>query len=105
MFFRNLTLFRFPESVAKSIERLPDDLEQHRLRECGPLELATRGFVSPYGRDSEVLVHGTGAFSLLAVGSEERLLPGVVVAEELADRIAKIGEKQGGDPARRNASD
>ena len=98
MFFRNLSLFRFPESVVKSLENLPDELEQHRLRECGPLEMSTRGFVSPYGRDSEVLVHGSGTFSLLAVGSEERMLPGVVVAEELADRIAKIGEQQGRRP-------
>ena len=51
-----------------------------------------------HGAYSAILVHGTGAFSLLAVGSEERLLPGVVVAEELADRIAKIGEKQGRRP-------
>ena len=68
MFFRNLSLFRFPESVVKSLENLPDELEQHRLRECGPLEMSTRGFVSPYGRDSEVLVHGSGTFSLLEIG-------------------------------------
>jgi recombination associated protein RdgC len=98
MFFRNLSLFRFPESVVKSIKRLPKDLEAHRLRECGPLELATRGFVSPYGRESEELMHGFGAYSLVSIGSEERLLPGVVVAEELADRIAKIADKEGRRP-------
>jgi recombination associated protein RdgC len=94
-FFRNLSLFRFPESVTKSLKKLDKDLESKRLRECGPMELATRGFVSPYGRDSEELVHQIGAFSLVAIGSEERLLPSVVVNEALADKLARIAEKEG----------
>ena len=69
MFFRNLSLFRFPESVSKSIKDLPKHLDSQRLRECGPMELATRGFVSPFGRDSEELVHQIGAFSLITVGA------------------------------------
>jgi recombination associated protein RdgC len=98
MFFRNLSLFRFPESVTKSIKHLAKELDSHRLRDCGPLELATRGFVSPYGRDSDELLHQFGAYSMLTIGSEERLLPGVVVAEELARRIAKIADKEGRRP-------
>ncbi len=98
MFFRNLTLFRFPESVVRNLQDLSQELEAHRLRECGPLELATRGFVSPYGRSSEVLSHDSGACSLLAIGSEERLLPSVVIAEELATRIDDIQAKQGRRP-------
>jgi recombination associated protein RdgC len=95
MFFRNLSLFRFPESTSKSLKTLEKDIESQRLRECGPLELATRGFVSPYGRNDDVLLHQVGAYSLLTIGTEERLLPGVVVNEALADRIAQITEKEG----------
>jgi len=95
MFFRNLSLFRFPESTSQSLAELATDLDSHRLRECGPMELATRGFVSPYGRNDEALLHQVGAYSLLTIGSEERLLPGVVVNEALADRLAQIAEKEG----------
>lgn len=95
MFFRNLSLFRFPESTSKSLNNLAKDLESQRLRECGPMELATRGFISPFGRDSEELMHQVGAFSLVMIGAEERLLPSVVVNEELADRVAKVAEKEG----------
>lgn len=98
MFFRNLSLFRFPESVAKSLKHLAKELENHRLRECGPLEPATRGFISPYGRNHDALSHASGAFTLLAIGSQERLLPGVVVAEEVAERIDRIAAKQGRRP-------
>ena len=101
MFFRNLTLFRFPESVENTLDHLQKNLESHRLRECGPLELATRGFISPYGRDSEQLVHQIGAFSLFTIGTEERLLPAVVVAEELADRIDRMHHKEGRRPGAR----
>lgn len=94
MFFRNLSLFRFPESTSKTLKNLEKMLETQRLRECGPMELATQGFVSPFGRGSEQLMHQVGAFSLLTVGSEERLLPGVVVNEALAERLAQIAEKE-----------
>jgi recombination associated protein RdgC len=95
MFFRNLTLFRFPENLPRSLKKLPSALDEHRLRPCGPMELATRGFVSPFGRDSEELTHQIGAFILTAIGGEDRLLPSVVVNEELATRVAKIAEKEG----------
>ena len=45
MFFRNLTLFRFSPAVASELEGLDAALGSHRLRDVGPLEVATRGFV------------------------------------------------------------
>ncbi len=95
MFFRNLTLFRFAENLPRSLRKLPDALDGHRLRPCAPMELATRGFVSPFGRDSDELAHQIGAFVLTTIGGEDRLLPSVVVNEELGARIRKIAEKQG----------
>ena len=95
MFFRNLTLFRFAETLPRSLKKLPSALNEHRLRPCGPMELATRGFVSPFGRDSEELTHQIGAFTLVTIGGEDRLLPSVVVNEELAARMAKVAAKEG----------
>jgi len=95
MFFRNLTLFRFPENLPRSLKKLSSALDENRLKPCRPSELATRGFVSPFGRDSEELTHQIGAFILITIGGEERLLPSVVVNEELAARLAKIAGKDG----------
>ncbi len=94
MFFRNLSLFRFPARFADVLETLEARTERHRLRPCGPLELATRGFVSPYGRGEEALVHRLGARALLAIGVEERLLPAIVINEALAARLAEIRERE-----------
>jgi recombination associated protein RdgC len=95
MWFRNLTLFRFSESSAKTLKTLESRLEGHRLRPCGPLELATHGFVSPYGRGEEVMVHRVGDYALLVLGREDRILPNSVVSDELATRLKKITEKEG----------
>ncbi|MET0232277.1 MAG: recombination-associated protein RdgC, partial [Rhodanobacteraceae bacterium] len=94
MFFRNLTLFRFAEKLPRSLKHLPSALDEHRLRPAGPMELATRGFVSPFGRESEELTHQIGAFILTTIGGEDRLLPSVVVNEELAQKVRKIVEKE-----------
>ena len=95
MWFRNLTLFRFSEGVAKTLKSLEAKLDEQRLRPCGPLELATHGFISPYGRAEEVLAHRVDSYILLTVGREDRLLPSSVVNEELAARLQKIVEKEG----------
>ena len=55
MFFRNLTFFRFPASLAKNLAELDARLEDHRLKPVGPSELITRGFVSPFGRDQPAM--------------------------------------------------
>ena len=95
MFFRNLSLFRFSEAMAASLAELETHLEQKRLRPCGPLEQSTRGFVSPHGRNAELLAHRAGNFVLVALGGEDKLLPGSVVNEELSARLQKITEEQG----------
>ena len=95
MWFRNLTLFRFSSAIAKSLKSLESDLDKKRLRPCSPIELATRGFISPHGRGEKSLVHRVGKFTLLTIGSEDKLLPSSVINEELGTRLQKIGEKTG----------
>lgn len=95
MFFRNLTLFRFSPAAAKSLKDLDAALADHALRACGPLDLATRGFVSPFGPDSELLSHTIGKATLVSLGSEEKLLPAAVVNAELGKRLRKEAERRG----------
>jgi recombination associated protein RdgC len=100
MFFRNLTLFRFPTSIDFSeIDKL---LPEALLRPVGPLEMTSRGFISPFGRDEqEVLSHRIGDFLWLTVGGEDKILPGSVVNDLLARKVAEIEEKEGRRPGGR----
>jgi len=100
MFFRNLTLFRFPTTLDFSeIDKL---LPEALLKPVGPLELTSRGFISPFGRDEqEVLSHRLGDFLWLTIGGEDKILPGSVVNDLLARKVAEIEEKEGRRPGGR----
>ncbi len=95
MFFRNLTLFRFSPAVAKSLDELETALARRALRPCGPLESATRGFVSPFGPESAVLTHRIGHATLFTLGVEEKLLPAAVVNAELGSRLREAAVQRG----------
>jgi len=93
MFFRNLTLFRFPTSL--DLSDLGTQLADCALKPVGPLELSSRGFVSPFGRSDEALSHRIGDALWLSIGSEDRLLPGAVVNDLLQKKLAELEQKEG----------
>ena len=101
MLFRNLTLFRFPLSLRPSLETLDEKLPEHALKALSPLELSTRGFVSPFGRGHEALSHRVGDCLLLNLGGEDKILPASVVNEVLAEKLDAIREQEGRSPGGR----
>jgi recombination associated protein RdgC len=99
MFFRNLTLFRFPTSL--DLSELESRLAECALKPVGALEISSRGFVSPFGRDGETLSHGISDAIWLSVGTEEKILPGAVVNDLLARKLEEIEKKEGRKPGGR----
>ncbi len=93
MFFRNLTLFRFPTSL--DLSELDTHLADVQLKPVGPMEPSSRGFVSPFGRDAEALSHRIDDAVWLTVGGEDKLLPAAVVNDLLGKKLAEIEEKEG----------
>lgn len=106
MFFRNLTLFRF--APALDLSALEAGLEEFRLKPVGPLEMSSRGFVSPFGRDVEALSHRVGDAIWVTVGGEDKILPSAVVNEVVAQKAAELEEREGrrlGGRARKRLKD
>ncbi|MFD0739600.1 recombination-associated protein RdgC [Lysobacter koreensis] len=99
MFFRNLTLFRFPTTT--KLDDLATGLAECALKPVGPMELSSRGFVPPHGRDADEFSNRQGDALWLTVGSEERLLPGSVVNDLLQKKLAEIEQKEGRKPGGR----
>ena len=95
MFFRNLTFFRFPATLAKTLTDLDERLEECRLKPVGPSELMSRGFIPPFGRDAEAMSHRVGDGIWITLGGEDRLLPSAVVNDQLGRKLAEIEEKEG----------
>ncbi|MDR0234355.1 MAG: recombination-associated protein RdgC [Zoogloeaceae bacterium] len=106
MWFRNLQIYRLPESWQMSAKALEEQLARGRFAPCGALEAASRGWVAPRPeRDPEALVHVTGGQWLLALETETRLLPSLVVRQETRQRAEKIAAEQGFAPGRKALRD
>ncbi|NUS37634.1 MAG: recombination-associated protein RdgC, partial [Lysobacter sp.] len=109
MFFRNLTLFRFPPTfgglfdtpVAAELADIEGALRECALKSVGPQELSSRGFVPPLGRDSESFMHRVGDAAWIAVGGEDKILPGAVVNDLLAKKLDELEEREGVRPGSR----
>jgi len=99
MFFRNLTLFRFPASL--DLSDLEGRLAGHALKPVGPLETASRGFVAPMGHDAEAMTHAIGGATWIALGGEDKILPGAVVNDLLGKKLAAIEQREGRRPGGR----
>lgn len=99
MFFRNLTLFRFPTTL--DFSQLDELLPEMQLKPVGALELSSRGFVSPFGRNEPELSHRIGEAIWLTVGGEDKILPSSVVNDLLGKKLAEIEEKEGRKPGGR----
>ena len=99
MFFRNLTLFRFPTTL--DFSQLDSLLPDMVLKPVGALDMSSRGFVPPFGRGDDVLAHRSGDSLWLTVGGEDKILPGSVVNDLLAKKLAEIEEKEGRKPGGR----
>lgn len=95
MFFRNLTFFRFPTTLAKTLDDLDARLEECKLKPVGPSELMSRGFISPFGRDGASMSHRVGDALWITLGGEDRLLPSAVINDQLGRKLAEIEEKEG----------
>lgn len=94
MFFRNLTLFRFPNgTLPRADEDLASVLASGALRELGPLELSVDGWVPPLATGA--FTHVVGDFALITLGGSHRVLPSSIVHADVAKRITAIAEKQG----------
>lgn len=99
MFFRNLTLYRFP--VALDLSDLETQLAECAMKPVGPLELSSRGFVSPLGTGGGSLAHAHSGAVWITVGGEDKLLPGAAVNDLLAKRLKAIEEQEGRKPGGR----
>ncbi len=99
MFFRNLTFFRFPTDL--DFSELDTRLAEVPLKPVGPLDLSSRGFVSPFGPQGDTLSHRVENAIWLTVGGEDKLLPSSVVNDMLAKRLADLEQTEGRKPGGR----
>lgn len=103
MWFKNTRLFRLNEDFAFNAEQLNEMLKKEALRACPPMDMISKGWISPFGND--VLVWQSGSALLFGLGVEEKVLPAAVVNHQLNQRIDSIKRDTGNKPSRKQQTD
>jgi len=103
MWFRNLRLYRLARAPHSGAEAFEAALAQRPLARCGSFEMASRGWVFP--RHEGVFVHTVDRQWLLALGTEQKLLPATVIRQTAQERAARIEAEQGRRVGRREMRD
>ncbi|MBK1704603.1 recombination-associated protein RdgC [Halochromatium glycolicum] len=99
--FKNARVYRLQVPFELDQMALHARLQERGFRPCGPVETATMGWTAPLGPKAELLVHTVGQVHLVAMRRQERLLPGSVVTEAVADRVAEIEQAEMREVGRR----
>lgn len=95
MWFRNLLVYRLTQDVSFEAAALETALAAKPARPCASQELATYGFVAPFGKGEDApLVHASQDFLLIAARKEERILPSSVVRDALKEKVDEIETEQ-----------
>lgn len=91
MWFRNLLVYRLTQDIALNAEVLETALASKPAKPCTNQEMATYGFVAPFGKGADApLAHASQDFMLIAARKEERILPSSVVRDALKDKVDEI---------------
>ena len=98
--FRNLIVYRLPTPWNITLEQLEEQLKRVPFQRCSGTEQQRSGWVSPNGKEGP-LAHSVSRQWLLALCTEQRLLPSSVINDEVKDRAEALETQQGYAPGRK----
>jgi recombination associated protein RdgC len=103
MIFKNLVFHRLPKDWSISATDLEGRLTGRTLKPCGAFDMTTRGWVpvTEGGR----LLHTVNEHHMLALGVNERLLPGSIIRQVAQERAVLQAEEQGFPVGRKQMRD
>ena len=95
MWFKNLYLFELLTPWNLSEEELNDKLEEAKFQKCAAASQSSVGWVSPFGRKSDMLSYHISGYTMFCLRGEEKQVPSSLVQDELAQKVAMIEEAEG----------
>ena len=102
MWFKNLQIFRLASGWEYSSEKLAEQLQKGLFQGCSATDRVALGWVPPCGEDGE-LVFTMQQQQLIALGVEQKILPGSVVRQYAQAKLAEIEAAQGYKPGKKQA--
>jgi recombination associated protein RdgC len=103
MLFKNLVFHRLPAEWTLSAADLEGQLAGRTLQPCGPFEMSSRGWVpvTSGGR----LLHTVNQQHMIALGVNQKLLPGSIIRQVAQERAEIQAEEQGFPVGRKQMRD
>lgn len=99
MWFKNLIAYRLPADWSVSARELEEKLALRSLLPCGAFDMQSRGWV--FSSDAERYVHTVNGQHLIALGVDQKLLPGSIIRQVATERAKEMAKEQGYPVGRR----
>ncbi|XZG71461.1 recombination-associated protein RdgC [Chitinibacteraceae bacterium HSL-7] len=90
LWFKNLQLYRLPADFALDAQTLEDALAKRPWLPCGATDLSSQGFVPPAAVAVDVYAYTLQNAVLIALKTEEKIVPSGAVKQQLEERIKQI---------------
>src|ERR1700719_773267 len=103
MLFKNLVFHRLPAEWTSTAADLESQLAGRTLQPCGPFEMSSRGWV-PVTNGGRLL-HTVNQQHMIALGENQKLLPGSIVRQVAQERAEILAEEQGFPVGRKQMRD
>jgi recombination associated protein RdgC len=103
MLFKNLVFHRLPAEWTLTAADLEGQLAGRTLQPCGPFEMSSRGWV-PVTNGGRLL-HTVNQQHMIALGENQKLLPGSIIRQIAQERADIQAEEQGFPVGRKQMRD
>src|ERR1700723_2782895 len=103
MLFKNLVFHRLPAEWSLSAGDFEAQLAARPLQPCGPFEMSCRGWVPVTGGGR--LLHTVNQQHMIALGENQKLLPGSIIRQVAQERAEIQAEEQGFPVGRKQMRD
>jgi len=87
MWFKQAQLFQLTDSMRYSPMELCEKLGKLEYEECLPSMSCGAGWISPVDEEGAPLVQSINGYMMICLQIEEKILPPIVIRQELAKKI------------------
>jgi recombination associated protein RdgC len=101
--FKNLTVYTLDSHWKITPGKLEEALAAHPLLPCNAASMQSQGWVAPHA--SSGMVYSQSKQMLIALGTQQRLLPAAVINQTVKQRAAALEKTQGFAPGRKQLRD
>ncbi|MBX3709912.1 MAG: recombination-associated protein RdgC [Gammaproteobacteria bacterium] len=94
MWFKQVRLFQLTDASRYTSITLVEKLDELTFQECLPSMSYSAGWVSPVDEEGAPLVQIMNGYMMICLQIEEKILPPIVIRQELVKRIKKIEDSE-----------